>query len=412
MQYKLFFNYLRTTAWLIFVCLLFVVAFNRFMDPFDIFDGLRIEGINAKKPAFFTHLRLSKAFAVYKFKPTAIILGSSRSEIGIDPQHPGWGNQHVYNLGLANVNIYEVLRYLQHAQAIHPLKQVILMLDFFMFDSANNNNQQDFNEHRLSVSLDGVLQNQGRDIFSAVASLDALSNSIDTFFKQDMISDYHPNGMQKPTKMQSVIKKYNGYRSTFKTNESNFFNKAYQDFTIKTPDQNNWEVYQQIISFAYKQGIDLRMAISPSHARRFELIGAMGNWDIFEQWKHQLLQISEEEAAKLSKPPFPIWDFSGFNYYTTEEVPRLSDSNAKMQWYWESSHFKKELGDLVLDRIFDHQEPERTIDPCFGTLMTLENIEHHLQQIRSDRHNWRISFPDDVLEIENLLTLNENLKTS
>jgi hypothetical protein len=112
------------------------------------------------------------------------------------------------------------------------------------------------------------------------------------------------------------------------------------------------------------------------------------------------VQINEQEAAKSGEELLPIWDFSGYNSYTAEKVPPLGDVNTEMQWYWESSHYKKELGDLVLDRVFGHQEPGRTVNPDFGVLLASENIELHLQQVRNDRQKWRTSFPEDVQEIE------------
>ncbi len=51
-----------------------------------------------------------------------------------------------------------------------------------------------------------------------------------------------------------------------------------------------------------------------------------------------------------------------------------------MQWYWESSHFKKEVGDLVLDKLFDYQALGRVIPDDFGILINRNNIEAHLQK--------------------------------
>ena len=88
--------------------------------------------------------------------------------------------------------------------------------------------------------------------------------------------------------------------------------------------------------------------------------------------------------------PFPIWDFSNYNSYNAEPVPEKGDLDTKMQWYWESSHYKKELGNLMLDRIFKYTHPERTVDDNFGVLITTGNIESHLAQIRTNREKWRM----------------------
>ncbi|MFC1932391.1 hypothetical protein ACFLXU_02005 [Chloroflexota bacterium] len=51
-----------------------------------------------------------------------------------------------------------------------------------------------------------------------------------------------------------------------------------------------------------------------------------------------------------------------------------------MQWYWDSSHYKKELGDLMLDKIFNYHESGRIVPDNFGVLITSDNIERHLEK--------------------------------
>ena len=50
-----------------------------------------------------------------------------------------------------------------------------------------------------------------------------------------------------------------------------------------------------------------------------------------------------------------------------------------MHWFWESRNYTRALGDLVVKRMFD------TSDAPFGTLLTTENIESHLAEIRQRR---------------------------
>jgi len=81
-------------------------------------------------------------------------------------------------------------------------------------------------------------------------------------------------------------------------------------------------------------------------------------------------------------------------------VPEKDDSLARMRWYWECSHYRKELGDLILDRIFDHRAEGRTVPEDFGVLLTPANIEAHLARIREEQARYRTSHPEDVAEIE------------
>ena len=75
---------------MLFSFLLAVCIFNYFVDPYWIYQTARIEGVNKNKPVFEKHIRLSRAHVVNKLKPSGIILGTSRAEFGIDPNHSGW----------------------------------------------------------------------------------------------------------------------------------------------------------------------------------------------------------------------------------------------------------------------------------------------------------------------------------
>jgi hypothetical protein len=115
-----------------------------------------------------------------------------------------------------------------------------------------------------------------------------------------------------------------------------------------------------------------------------------------------LVEINEEEALRAGESSFPLWDFSVYNQFTTEPIPKTGDTETAMQWYWDSSHYKKELGDIMLDKIFHYHESGRIVPDNFGILLTSENIDDHLQKIRADRQHYRDTHPDDIAEIEEL----------
>jgi len=73
-----------------------------------------------------------------------------------------------------------------------------------------------------------------------------------------------------------------------------------------------------------------------------------------------------------------------------------------MKNYFESSHYKKVVGNLILNRVLGYQEDR--VPPDFGTLITPVNIESHLQKIQADWENWSNNNPDMVklVQYENL----------
>jgi hypothetical protein len=137
---------------------------------------------------------------------------------------------------------------------------------------------------------------------------------------------------------------------------------------------NTFETFKDLIRFARQAGLDLRLFIDPVHARLLLAMRYAGLWSLYEEWKRQLVQILAEESRESGKPPFPLWDFSGFKVVTTETVPSAGDLDTPVKWFWEPAHYKKETGDLILDRVLSYQTSARLIPKDFGILLTPKNV--------------------------------------
>jgi len=404
-------DYLKMLVILMPVFVIATISFNWFMNPYGIYESPKIEGVNKLKPEFYTHLRMAKAWAVYKQKPDGIILGTSRSEYGLNPNHPGWNSELVYNLALFGCNLYEALRYFQHAHAIKPQKQVILAIDFLMFDIFRPN-LFDFEESRLFVDPEGHVNPQlSSEKLLTLISIDTFFGSINTLKKQKIVlSEMHlPNGQLHWNAPSKGIRQSGGHRRSFQSTENNAINYGWfhplrnqYRFTNPKTGQSTLDYFRTFLNIAYRDNVDLRILTSPSHARLWEALYIVGLWPQFEQWKREIVRINEEIAKHYQKPPFPLWDFTGYNSLTTETVPPLDDAKTEMKWYWESSHYKNALGEVVLDRVFEYQHPERVVPDDFGVLLTSKNIDEHLKMIRADQQRYRESNPVDVAEIEKL----------
>jgi len=102
-------------------------------------------------------------------------------------------------------------------------------------------------------------------------------------------------------------------------------------------------------------------------------------------------------------PNYSLWDFSGYNEITTEPFPSLNDKTTQMQWYWESSHYKKETGDLVLDTLLNYKQADRKAPAKFGVKLTSKNIEQHLFNQRVNRDKFTASHSEIVNEINDMI---------
>lgn len=389
------------------------IVLNLVIDPFGVFRIIEIKGINNVKTGQGDHVRMGKAGAVRVFKPQAVILGNSRAEYGINPEHPGWETEPVYNLAISGSNIYEILRYFQHAHGIRPVKQALFMLDLNQFN-AYWENAGDFTESRLSINIDGQPNNYYylSDLVSTTLSTKALSQSINTIWRSAArkSTTYLANGQRDwhdDLLFRTAMQQHGSYANLFSVEEQSLFSTRrknrvppyVESFFNQKSRMNVFDSFRRLVQISIRDNVDLRLAIGPSHARYFESYRLMGNWFLWEEWKRTLVRIVEEEAAKARVKSFPLWDFSGFNPLTMELVPPPNDKKTHMKWYFESSHYTTDLGDLVQDRVFDHKEPGRIVPDYFGVLITSRNIEGHLKNIREGNQHFRELQPSVAKEL-------------
>ena len=379
---------------------------NLCVDPYGMFGMPRVVGVNAKKPELVKHVRVGKAGLVRNLKPRGIILGSSRAEFGLNPDHPGWRTSPVYNLGIPGPNTYELLRYFQHAHSIQPIERVVLGLDIFQFNIWRTN-QADFDEDLLSGSGDGSAGLSfglvGR-VMQMLLSVDNLVSSFRTLTGQDGENVYSPNGSRDQQLLRKEGLRWGSRRRRFEDQASGareWYDRKH-GFRNAETGVSSFDYLRIILETAHRDSIDLNLLISPPHAWCLENFAAFRAWESREEWKRRLVEVNEAAAALYSSRPFPFWDFSGYHTYSMEAIPPWDDNESPMRWYFEGWHYTQELGDLMLDRIFHYESAVGEISDDFGVRLTSDNIEIHLAEIRAAQQHFRETHPQDVRKIKEL----------
>ncbi|MGA8615650.1 MAG: hypothetical protein WB760_29010 [Xanthobacteraceae bacterium] len=125
-----------------------------------------------------------------------------------------------------------------------------------------------------------------------------------------------------------------------------------------------------------------------------------GLWPQFEDWKRGIVEVLAEEAKESGKPEFPVWDFSGFNSVTDEHIGGPDGKTMRMRWFWEDSHYKKETGDLILDRVLDYHASDRAIPQDFGVRLRSDNIEDWLVATREAGRAYVDAEPGEVRRVQ------------
>ena len=350
-------------------------------------------------------------------------MGTSRSHLGLRPSHDGWdpAARPVYNLAFDGATTKEMYRYLLHAHAVRPLRQVVLGLDTYHATLAPAAARPDFDAELLDSP--GVLTPPSliRADLKVLTSLDTLRASLATVRSQSDREPqwFAPDGQRLGEVFFRRAGEYfeqlgpRGYFEEIDRLEVGFKREGQLAANARVPgravpqttasSETSLDYVRRIVAFCRTQGVDLRIFIAPEHAHQLEITAAIGEWATLENAKRALVQLLAEDAARHpGAPPIPLWDFSGYSSVTTEPLPE-SGSHAEMEFYWDSSHFKDTVGDFVLDRLFGLSHPRREASPDFGVRLTPATIEPTLARLRTDQLAYRRSHPEDVMWIRSLV---------
>jgi hypothetical protein len=382
------------------VILLIIATFNYVMNPFRVYNAPDITHINKEKVTFHNYLHLGKAHALYHADFDNLILGTSRAGVGLNPEHEGWEGL-TYNLGIPGGTMLEVLRYFEHYHQYRPVKKVVLALDFSSFNIYKKA-KPSFSESRLRKSpVFGKLNTRLHDLVPTLLSASAFNQSLyilrrNLITTSESITRFMKNGQAEWTYHFQEIRDNGGNRVLMQDVENNYKNNIWLpepekkfDFQNMNKSESTLNYYKQILDIAYRDGIEVEIIVSPFHASLLEALDEVGLWSIFENWKKSLVEINEYLSRKYKVPAFSVWDYSGYNSINTEAVPPLNDTENLMMWFWDGTHFRPELGEIILDQLLDYKSDERTIPEDFGTIINSQNIDHVQSDMRFSQIQYR-----------------------
>ena len=326
--------------------------------------------------------RMAKAWQIRRNQPRGLLVGTSRVDWALDPNHPALRETtaEYFNAGLAGATVYEMYRYLQHAQRIRPLEQVIWGVDIESFN-VGRKARASFEERRLAVDAANQPQwgSWTHDLPATLLTVDALRAARETWRRsRDRPDLSRADLLQRGNPVLEDLEadaRWLAYQTGVREARGNLSALRRQQSLLL----ENLREYEQILSFAHRHRIDLRMFISPYHRSHLDVIRRSGNWRAFEGWKWQLMDRNRRVAEAHGREPFPLWDFSGYHEVATEPHPTPEDPDRVMRWYRDSSHYRKTTGDMILDRMFGRPIPVQ----MFGFPLTVEDYEYLTRQQRA-----------------------------
>ena len=380
-----------------------LAGFNAFIDPYGYFDGPKISGINQLTLGFNHRLPLAKSLAVTRLRPASVILGNSRAETSYDPEHPGFVDRPAYNLGIGGAGLGQLRRYFMEASAAGRLRHVLLALDLSMFEPSLRL-QETMPGPIMLTDESGKFEGRGREWQRLAFILLSGTASSDSWWslthQRKPVATYRSSGLKDDSYDNDQLIREGGHHSASIRVESGFLASTLRDVSsenFRSGYGATLDQLREIIALASERNFRLTIVINPIHARHTYVYAASGLWPFYEKWKHDLASAAEQSA----RPDLvSLWDFSGISPCTAEIMSAKGNAVLSMRWYRESSHFKRELGDLVLDQALGRHTDG--VCPGLGLRLDTSTIEAALANQRAALEQWIKSRPEDTSEIDGL----------
>jgi hypothetical protein len=383
---KFFFLTVALTA---LVVLLLVVGTNYLIDPYFLhqWDTPALQRLTSAQQKI---LPWGKTYAAFRYQPEVLLLGSSRSEIGLPADSPLLPGKRVFNLAISGASVGDAARMLRHSSRFHRPELIIWGLDYgWQFREKTGNT--DFLEELeakddlypwLRIILD-LKRSMSLPMAGDTLSVLAGSN------EQSCLSLLAYNGFKGAPCLEVIMKNEGGTRRAF---EEVLKKKA----PLGAPDDTPATVsfLEETLKSSCTAGTRVRLFIQPLHALA-ELSYWNGLESDVEEWKRKLTAMADR--LRKGGCDLALYDFSGYNRITTEQIPQQTGRES-MQHYWEQSHYNGGVGEMIIARVLQ-MEREEGIE-AFGVELRPETVESHLAATRLARSRYIKAHPRETAHLD------------
>lgn len=326
----------------------------------------------------------AKTFAAAVYRPEVIYLGSSRTEIGLPANSDVFQGKRVLNLAISGAALGDAINMLTHTSVFHRPEIVVWGLDYgWQFRQKSGNS--DFNPELVAAGPFKRFTLNLKRSLSMAALTDAYKILYDpTAQRCEPILATH--GTKPDRCLEYIMAEEGGTSAAF----DKIINRG--DPQAQPADVRAALHLLDTVTRTYcNQGTAFRFFLHPLHALA-ELSYWENNWQELDSWKQQLVRLFD--ARRQEGCDIRFMDFSGYNAITTEPVPQKT-GKPTMEHYWEHSHYRAEVGQMMLERMF---AAKPTVQPGgFGTELTGATIQQHLLAFHHNRDAYCQSHPAETV---------------
>jgi len=283
-----------------------------------------------------------KTYALARFQPEVLYAGNSRTELGLPVQTKLFGAMRVFNGALSGASLGDAAAMVRHAATVSRLHTVVWGIDAPSFSMEIGNTDFD----RALVAADGYyLLRRSLLNFKRAISVDMTLDSIRVLrgtFGAVCQSSLALHGQRDGRCVRDRIDSLGGTSAAIMPRVRDFARGG-------GPTADAMHELDETARMLCRHGARLRLYINPTHAMTADALYWHGKWQAMEAWQAQLTVLAERHRRQGCDAR--IFDFSGFNSITTEAPPQAGGA-AEMKNYWETSHYRTNVGHMVLTRMF------------------------------------------------------------
>lgn len=363
-----------------------VGAFNYLVDPYALFRFGEVDSDRLSRIDQFNHMRVTKPWYLQQVKPSAVVVGSSRSA-RLHPEHAAWDGDTGYNMAVPGMTISEINQFVRHAHAVRPLSKVMIGLDYEAFIRPVPVTRPGFEPARMARSSEDLhalkmKKQRATDWLDSLFSVPALSLSIAAASGTSKPGRYYfKNGTWETTTNfltgragyvyvgQNVVKAHRSY-----------------DFDI----ENNLVFFEEVLRFCHENAIETRLFFTPTHVLFVDLWRRLGDKGMWMGFHRRVAALNEQVALEYGAEPFPLWGFSHAEGIVNE--PIYKGKSAARAWYDDGVHTRVKLGRKMMNDVWGSKTR-------IGQKVSAGNVDRYLAEVIGVMDEFLLANADQVAEL-------------
>jgi len=347
--------------WIIIIILIPIIALlNYIIDPNGMNNKILIEGINSSKKSNTGYSYRFKTNRLVDDNFDTLMLGTSRIGVMDPTVVDSYLNGHTFNLE-APASVTEMhYKLFKYALKYNNIKNVVYGIDFMAFNGSRTLNKT-FPEFKALNNK--IINGEKISNYDLYFNLETTKSSFYVLYKnltnQKIVAEqFLQNGMRVFYQYIDSLEKGNySFEKRMDYTFREYYNNVNGIYKNYKYSENYFNYFSKIINECKKNNIKVWVYIPPVYNLHFDSLKPAGYYDEFEKFKRDLVKVTN------------YIDFTGHNTITNNS-----------ENFWDSSHLRVNMTKPIMARIF--KDKSVNVPNDFGVLVTPENIETHLKNLR------------------------------